>query len=348
FHPAGSHAYVIDTSKPSAPQGLPSEVKRRFEETAVKLPGAWRFERLHPNSMTLDTCRYSIDGEEWSEEMPIWKARREVWKAVGFEPYTGIQPWVLIQKGVKPSRSFTLRLRSTFSSKAEGKKVYFIVEKAQIWKLQVNGQPVSTATREWHWDKQFGKIDITDYVKVGKNVVELSCNYDMDVPVEDLYLIGEFGVEKVSETEYALTDEPDSLHDGDWVGQGYPFYAGTIRYKTRFNVKRTNGEEILIRLPGAKGSLFLVHVNGEGPIPICWQPLEADITKFVRDGENELAIDVVGSLRNTFGPLHHKLGDALTFVGPRTFVDEKNWVEAYQFAPYGLINGAEIMKRRSQ
>ncbi|MFQ6095066.1 MAG: glycosyl hydrolase, partial [Candidatus Bathyarchaeia archaeon] len=35
FHPAGSHAYVIDTSKPSAPEGLPSEVKMRFEETAV-------------------------------------------------------------------------------------------------------------------------------------------------------------------------------------------------------------------------------------------------------------------------------------------------------------------------
>ena len=346
FHPAGSHAYVIDTSKPNASEGSPSEVMARFEETAVKLPGVWSFKRLHPNSMTLDTCRYSIDEEEWSEEMPIWKARQEVWRAAGLEQYSGFQPWVLIQKGIKPSRSFALRLRSTFKSKVERKEVYLVVEKAPVWRSHVNGKPVSTETKEWHWDKQFGKIDITDYTKIGENVIELSCQYDMDVPIEDLYLIGDFGVEKVSGTEYVLADEPDSLLDGDWVEQGYPFYAGTIRYKTKFNVKKRDGEKMLVRLPLARGSLFLIYVNGEGPIPICWQPLEADMTQFVKGGENELVIEVVSSLRNTFGPLHHKLGDALTFVGPFSFVDEKNWVDAYQFTPYGLINGVEIVTRR--
>jgi hypothetical protein len=346
FHQAGSHAYVIDTSKPGAPEGLPSDVKAGFEETALKLPVAWKFERLHPNSMTLDTCRYSLDGGEWSEEMPIWKARREVWRAAGLEQYTGIQPWVLIQKGIKPSRAFALRLRSTFESKVEKRNAYLILEKAPFWRLHINEKPVPTDTKDWHWDKKFGKIDITDYVEIGENVIELSCQYDREVPVEDLFLIGDFGVEKVSEAEYALADEPDNLSDRDWVEQGYPFYAGTIRYKTSFNVRKRDGERVLVRLLGAKGSLFLVYVNGEDSVPICCQPLEADVTRFVNDGENELVIDVVSSLRNTFGPLHHKLGDALTFVGPFSFVDEKNWVESYQFTAYGLINGVEIVTRR--
>jgi hypothetical protein len=212
-----------------------------------------------------------------------------------------------------------------FKSKVNGKKIYLIVEKAPVWKLHINGQQVSTETREWHWDKQFGKIDITD-VKTGENIIELSCQYDIDVPIEDFYLIGDFGVKKVSETEHALVDEPDHLLDGDWVEQGYPFYAGTMRYKTKFSIKKRNGENILVRLPEAKGSLFLVHVNGDGPVPVCWQPLEADVTKLVKDGENKLTIDVVSTLRNTFGPLHHKLGDTLTFVSPWTFVDENNWL----------------------
>jgi len=346
FYPAGSHAYVIDTSKPGAPEDSTSKIRFKFKENAMKLPSVWKFERLHPNSMVLDTCQYSIEDEEWSEMMPVWKARRKVWKTAGLELYTGIQPWALIEKGSKPSRSFILRLCTAFKSEIKSKKVYLVIEKAPIWRLRINDKPVSTKTREWYWDKQFGKIDITDYVEIGENEVELSCRYDIDVPIEDIYIIGEFGVKKISETEYALTDEPKSMMDRDWVGQGYPFYAGTIRYQTKFNIEKKNDRSILVRLPEAKGSLFLVYVNGNGPIPICWHPLEADVTRFTKDGENDLVIDVVGTLRNTFGPLHHKLGDALTFVGPNTFVDEENWVDAYQFAEYGLINGAEIVFRK--
>jgi len=346
FYPVGSHAYLIDTSKPRAPEGSVSEIRLGFEEEAVKVPDIWKFERLHPNSLVLDTWQYSIGDEEWSEKMPVWKVRREVWKASGLEAYAGIQPWVLIEKGIRPSKSFVLHLRSTFKSEMRGRKVYLVIEKAAIWGIRINGKPVSAETREWHWDKKFGKIDITDYVKIGENVIELTCQYEMDVPIEDIYIIGEFGVKKISETEYALADEPERLREGDWVEQGYQFYAGTMRYQSKFNVKRKTERSILIRLPDAKGSLFLVYVNGKGPIPICWNPLEADVTKFIGNGENDLAIEVVSTLRNTFGPLHHKLGDTLTFVGPHTFADEENWIDAYQFAPYGLINGAEIVIRK--
>jgi len=126
-----------------------------------------------------------------------------------------------------------------------------------------------------------------------------------------------------------LTDEPEKLMNGNWVSQGYPFYTGTMKYLTKFNVETKAGRSIHVRLPEAKGSLFSVYVNGNGPVPICWHPLEADVTGSVKDGENEIAIEVVSTLGNTFGPLHHMLGDALTFVGPNTFVDQENWTDAY-------------------
>jgi len=91
--------------------------------------------------------------------------------------------------------------------------------------------------------------------------------------------------------------------------------------------------------------LFLVRVNNGKALPICWRPLEADVTELVHLGENELTVDVVSSLRNTFGPLHSKLGDS-HWVGPHSFVDEANWVDAYQLVPYGLIKGAEVVIRK--
>jgi len=345
FNPAESHAFVLDTSKPPAPEEqLP---KKEFEEETVKLPEEWSFKRLHPNSIVLDACEYSFGRGKWNEKTPIWKIRREAWRRAGLEKYTGIQPWVLMEMKVKP-KPLKIRIRASFKSEAGGKQIFLVVEKSPIWKLVVNGKRVSTKVTEWHWDKQFGKINISNYVRPGENIVDLSCNFGMDVTLEDMYLVGDFGVKKVAETEYVLTDEPAVLRDGDWAVQGYPFYSGTMQYRTTFSLReRQLGERVLIRLPEAKGTLFLVNINGKGLVPICWQPLEADVTDLVQTGENELSIDVVSSLRNTFGPLHHKSGDPY-WVGPFTFTDEASWVDAYQLVPYGLIKGAEVVIRREK
>lgn len=347
LYPAGSRVFVIDTSKPSAPERpLPTW---RIEEDVKKLSDEWRFKRLHLNSFVIDSCEYCFGGEEWKPKMLIWRIRREAWRASGLEKFLGIQPWVLKEKKVKSSRRFELKLRASFRSEVKPGRIFLVVEKASIWRVKVNGISVSTDTSEWHWDKQFGKIDISKHVIIGKNIVELSFIFNWDVPVEDIYLVGDFGVKKISETEYVLTREPKMLKNGSWVEQGYPFYVGTMRYETSFNLdsEPQPGERVLIRLPEAKGTLFIVRVNGSDQIPICWRPLEADITKNVRKGRNELSIDVVSSLRNTFGPLHHKAGD-LHWVGPFSFIDEKNWTDVYQLVPYGLIKGAELIIRKTK
>jgi len=343
FHPVESHAFVIDTATQPATSG--SLPKAGAKERITKLPREWSFTTLHANSLILDAWEYSFGDGRWREKMPTWKIRREAWKEAGLEAYFGIQPWVLATKMLKPSKSFDLQLRTGFKSEVRGKRAFLVVERASIWKLTINGRQVSAKTAEWHWDRQFGRIDISDHVKVGENTIELSCRYDRDVPVEDMYLVGDFGVKKISETEHALADKPKVLRNGSWVEQRYPFYAGTMRYRTTFNLRTIPKGHVLIRLPKAKGTLFLVRVNRKKPVPVCWQPLEADVTNLVHKGKNELAIEVISSLRNTFGPLHHKGGD-LYFVGPFSFIDEGNWTAIYQLVPYGLIDGAEIVTRK--
>jgi len=338
FYPAGSHAFVIDTAQ--QPKKVEKPKYRQLH--SLKLTGPFSFKRLHPNSLNIDTCRYSINGGEWVGPVPIWKARRAAWNAAGLGAYAGIQPWALAAKGIKPASDVNLAITSTFHSEVEGKKVYLVLESANKYQLKVNGNPVSTDTKEWHWDKQFAKIDISNHVKRGENTIELSCRYDMDVQVEDMYLVGDFGVRRTGPTSFVLTDEPQQLSAGNWGEQGYPMYAGTMRYTTTFRIDKPENGKVVVHLNGAKGSLFLVSVNGGKPVPVCWQPWEADVTSYVKDGENTLTVDVVSTLRNTFGPLHHRAGDNLGWVGPHEFVDERNWTDEYQLIPYGLLEGVEV------
>jgi hypothetical protein len=345
LYPAGSRVFVIDTSKPTAPE-KPLPASRTIEDVR-RLPDEWQFSRLHLNSFVIDYCEYRFDDEEWKPKTPIWKIRQEAWRRAGLEEYIGIQPWVLKKKNVKPPRPVELTLRAAFRAEVKPDRIFLVVEKAPLWRIKVNGTSISTETSEWHWDKQFGKIDISGHIKEGENILELSCHFSWDVPVEDLYLVGDFGVKKISETEYVISEEPEMLKKGSWVEQGYPFYAGTMRYMTSFNLEREPkpGERVLIRLPEAKGTLFMVRVNDSDPLPVCWHPLEVDVTEKLRKGKNDFSIDVVSSLRNTFGPLHHRMGD-LYSVGPFSFVDVKNWTDAYQLVDYGLIGGAEIIIQR--
>ncbi|MCS7120078.1 MAG: glycosyl hydrolase [Candidatus Bathyarchaeota archaeon] len=344
FYPAGSHAFVIDTSKPTPHYRKIARTK--VEERILNEFNDWEFVRLDPNVLVLDKCEYSLDGEEWRESTPIWKIRKEIWKKSGLERYDGIQPWVLNKMKVAP-KPVTVNLRAHFKSEIQGKRTFLVIERASLWTLTVNGFHVSTNVSDWHWDKQFNKIEITDNVRTGENIIELSCKFDIDVPIEDIYLIGDFAVKKVTETDYIITDEPKTLTSGDWTQQGYPFYSGIMRYKAKFQIDQQlkNDGKVYIRLPDAKGSLFLVHINGKGPYPICWQPLECDITDGIKEGENEILIDVVSTLRNTFGPLHNKLGD-IFWVRPASFTDEANWTDSYQIVPYGLIKGAQVLIRK--
>jgi len=130
FYPTGSHAFVIDTTRPATTKASPAVAKK--EEKITKLPDEWNFTRLHLNSLTLDTCKYSLEGGEWTSYMSVWKARREIWKETGLGNYIGIQPWTLIQKKIKPKKTHKLQLQTKFKSEVKGKKVFLVVERTSL------------------------------------------------------------------------------------------------------------------------------------------------------------------------------------------------------------------------
>jgi len=339
FPPVGSHIYVVGGPKVKIKR-LPTKKGKILG--VIPLHDGWALKPLHPNSLTLDYCSYSIGGSPWQGPVPVWKVRRAVVEAAGMEKYAGTQPWALIRKGVQPE-PVEVRMRFRFGIEEMPKRLAFVAEKIHSFTAAVNGKQVETRTDEWRWDKQFGEIDITPNVVVGTNEIELFCKYNADVEIEDTFLVGDFGVKRIDPLTYAITGEPTQLHDGSWVDQGYPFYCGNMRYLKHIEVPIRKGATYVLRLINPRGTLFSVSLNGRVAGVIWKQPWELNLTKLLGKKGNVLEIEVISSLRNTFGPLHHRGGDKLPWTGPGEFVDERQWTDQYQFAPYGLLGGAEIV-----
>ncbi len=339
FPPAGSFAFTVDTAASPEPMQMPP---RSLEERSEPLHGPFQFRRLQPNTLVLDRCRYSLGDGQMEGPVPVWRVRRAAFNAAGLQAYAGLQPWALEWKGIKPDKSAPVKMLFEFQSEVALPKAWLVVEKAENFTILFNGEKAGPADG-WHWDRQFGRIPVA--VRRGTNTVELAAEYRPGVEIEDIFLIGDFATKKVSATEYGVTSEPATLAAGDWVPQGYHFYAGNMTYQ--FPVVRRRGERILLRLKQPAGTLFRVRANGRDVSALGWQPWETDLTRSLRLGQNTVEVVVESSLQNSFGPLHndhYKTDGHNWWFGPESFTDEKHWMDEYYHAPYGLLGGVEIVR----
>ena len=82
------------------------------------------------------------------------------------------------------------------------------------------------------------------------------------------------------------------------------------------------------------------------PCEVPWPTLaDVDITELLREGDNEIEIELQGSLRNLFGPFHFKGGkpdvtnDAVFRTTGELFEPD------YQVEPYGLLEAPELIEQ---
>src|SRR5690606_31888892 len=120
---------------------------------------------------------------------------------------------------------------------------------------------------------------------------------------------------------YVIGEEPEVLTPGSWVEQGYPFFCGTMRY--RLEVDAAGGPRHL-DLSNAAGSLLRVNVNGSRAAVLPWRPWTLDIGPYLEPGKNAVDVEVVSTLHNAFGPLHHRRGE-ITFTNPGNFTVGPHW-----------------------
>lgn len=365
FAPLASHLLVLRENEAGTEvpreQRAASRVHRVFENGRLK--------RHSPNAFTLDCCRFRKGDAEWSERLPVICVQ----EMLGREAYRG---------------PITLQFR--FSAETSPGSISVVIEDAREYGITVNGERVACSSRRsdspYYVDRSFHPVDVTGQVHAGENTIEIERDFQpvpkpgfglaslfeniSGVELESIYLIGDFAVKGVLssreqksncvryEPDFVLADEKETS-GGDLLADGYPFFAGRMSLIDSVKLEcPREGERVVLALSELHAALAKVRVNGKEAGSILWAPYEVDITSLVEEGDNEIEIEFVSTLRNLLGPHHRPSGEPDRCWGEPDFALrpewlerpeelEANWTDDYFLVRFGIGGGAPAIEFRA-
>jgi len=334
--PSGSALLSLGLNVPeaAAPPGRLSLIAKR------EVGGPFDVVLTEPNTMPLDMCRFRVGDGEWSEPVPVLKADQLIRARYGLGTRIGSehQPWYLYAMGtVDTAPRDACALEFLFHVTEVPSACQLAIERPEDYEIRVNGTVVSEVDGCFV-DDDIKTIDITAALEEGENEVLLSFTYRPDMEIEDLYLVGRFGVAaldggKPRPGAVTLVAPVAELALGSWVGQGLDFYGGAVRYRIQVG-SVIEGQRLRVSLPDAACTAVVFHVNGQEFIR-PWPPFAADITDALGQGSNDVTIEVIGGRKNILGPLHSPWEQG---TGPDSFSpDHPRWTHEYQLTDHGLM-----------
>ncbi|MGO4542651.1 glycosyl hydrolase [Paenibacillus sp. 2TAB19] len=311
----------------------------------LMLDGAWQVKQTELNSLTLDTCRVSIEGGDWSEPQPVIFLQEK-----------------LLELGRSARIACEFVFHAAFDT-GRAREMYLIMERPDTAAITLNGVPISNEDCGWWLDTAFKKLDLRGMVHTGENRLIIESEFynapetyeameraktfesegnklTFDTELESVYLLGDFGVESLTpfvdggngtvlaEGPFVLTEMPVLLAGGDFVRQGFPFYAGrlTVEQKVSFENVLADSEILWSFTTPPDAIVAKLRINGREVKTFQWEPYEADIGPFLVTGDNVIELELAGSCRNLLGPHHHMKGEPLK-IGPDSFTNKVGWTD---------------------
>lgn len=346
FGPADSKLYILQTTSDTTQFTETEHVRtKRTRQVVQELAEVSRVSRTMPNVLTLDTCSYLMPGHEgWSEETDVWQAQRDVRTALGMRQVygNGLEQRYRWIHDPHPGNGTPVQFRFRFdvSVLPEG-AVHLVVENAAAYELYLNGKAAQTEADGWFLDRSFDTIPLPE-LRLGMNELVLSCSYHNRMEVEDIYLIGPFGVDM----DRKLVAEPSPLTLGDWCTQGYFHYCGSMVYHFEANVLLpAANKRMLLELGDYSAVTVEINVNGVSAGHVPWRAANLlDITPYLSDGYNEIAIEVMGSPRNMLGPFHHVSGEPSSTSWASFRKTGSYYSPQYKVLPYGLFTPIRLIE----
>jgi hypothetical protein len=131
---------------------------------------------------------------------------------------------------------------------------------------------------------------------------------------------------------------------GSWKDAGYIFYSDKVSYAQKFNIEKGTAA-FKVKLNNWSGTVAEVLVNNQEAEIIAWEPEELDITELLSEGENEITVRVVGSLKNTFGEFYREKTNWI--YGPHGWnnaPEHQPGFDSYYIPDYGLFEPFELLK----
>jgi hypothetical protein len=238
--------------------------------------------------------------------------------------------------------SYHFQINTDLSAEAM-KSIRAVVERPELWTVSINGNEVSKTEGSFWIDKSFPEFAVGQFLKPGKNMLTLKApRMHVLAEVMPVYFIGDFLVKPAKQGFEIAGGNISGL--GSWREAGLPFYSQKVAYSQTYNVTKTDGAAFKLKLNKWNGSVAEVLVNGEQAGLIAWQPNELDVTSSLKEGDNEITVKVVGSLKNTFG-YFYKPADKWIY-GPHewNYAPEKAPdASGYFLVDYGMMEPFELM-----
>lgn len=302
-----------------------------------------------PNVLVLDFAEHRI-GERggFAPALEILKVDRRVRTSMRLPCRGGemMQPWAREVSPESPRQMVMLRFAFQVNSLPQG-SLSLAMETPGRFVTTLNGHYVNPDKDSGWWvDPCLRRIPIDNgHLLIGENLLECVTDFREDDNLEALYLLGDFGVELINGRPVMMGLRPPA-GVGDWRDQQLPFYGGAVSYRYRIRTAAKPGERVVLQVAQLKGAMVRVLVNGREAGVAAWPPYEVDLTPHLDGDRHDLTLEVFGTRRNTFGPLHFADPNPPA-IGPEHFVSEgEDWTDSYVLKPAGLLDHPVLMVQR--
>ena len=123
--------------------------------------------------------------------------------------------------------------------------------------------------------------------------------------------------------------------------QGFMFFAGSITLEKEFDLKSTDYK---LKFDSVEANAIEINVNGKDVKTLIFNPFEADISKYLKEGRNKIRLTFTNNLRNMLGP-HHFVAGEINYTSPANFYKEPciwwqgteaDWNSEYCFMNFGI------------
>lgn len=163
----------------------------------------------------------------------------------------------------------------------------------------INGRRITGTPTRSFLDAEIKEVSIINDVHIGRNTVavRLTVTKKSDGIVDMLKIIGSFSVTEKDGKE--VIDPPvTAIKTGDWTCQGFPYFSGTGSYTQKVTLSEEACSKALMLKADAGTDILEVYVNGVHVKTCLWNPYIADISEYVKPGENEICLKVVNTIIN--------------------------------------------------
>lgn len=288
----------------TAASDAPAVPARRVIETGV-LAGPFQYTLSEPNMALLAYADLRLGDGNWFPDQPVLQADRLVRAHWGLPPRGNemVQPWA----DQEPAPVLGLvRLRFPFVVEEQPEEIRLAMETPAAFRVTLNGREGFEPTGDWWVDPAFRVLRLpAGALKTGENCIELTASFHRRMALENLYLLGDFGVKTQGHT-VVITRRPATLTMGDVTDQGLPFYSGRLGYACRLPAVQPG---CTLRLKTEELGAALIRVSGPGgSCALAFPPYEADVTALAGQ---EVQLAYVFTRRNAFGSAD---GQAFSFL----------------------------------